>query len=70
MLSTMQDRPLTVTAILEHGRTIHGTSQVVTWEGEHGRRASFAEVAGRAERLAHAVEVAPMPRRGRPPSRR
>jgi acyl-CoA synthetase (AMP-forming)/AMP-acid ligase II len=55
MLSTMQDRPLTITAILRHGRTIHAASEVVTWEGEHGRRARFAEVAERADRLAAAL---------------
>jgi fatty-acyl-CoA synthase len=55
MLSTMQDHPLTVTAIFEHGRTIHAGSEVVTWEGEQGRRARFAEVAERVERLARAL---------------
>src|SRR5262245_21088957 len=55
MLSTMQDRPLTVTALFEHGRTVHGRSQIATYEGEHTRRASFAEVGARAARLAAAL---------------
>ena len=55
MLSTMQDRPLTVAALVGHGRTIHGGSEVVTCEGERVRRARFTEVAARAERLAGAL---------------
>ena len=34
MQSTMQDFPLTVGMIFRHGRTVHGESQVVTFEGE------------------------------------
>jgi acyl-CoA synthetase (AMP-forming)/AMP-acid ligase II len=55
MQSTMQDRPLTVTAIFQHGRTVHGGSQVITWMGESGRRTAFSAVAERAERLAAAL---------------
>jgi fatty-acyl-CoA synthase len=55
MLSTMQDFPLTITAIFRHGRSVYGGSEVVTFEGESCRRASFAEVAERAERLAAAL---------------
>src|SRR5438094_3185521 len=55
MLSTMQDRPLTIAALFAHGRTIHGDSEVVTCEGERVRRARFTEVAARAERLAAAL---------------
>src|SRR5882724_13000055 len=55
MLSTMQDRPLTIAALFAHGRTIHGSSEVVTCEGERVRRARFTEVAARAERLAAAL---------------
>ncbi|PVE11255.1 long-chain fatty acid--CoA ligase [Streptomyces scopuliridis] len=56
MLSTMQDVPLTVTRILHHGMTIHGKSQVTTWTGEsEPQRRSFAEVGGRATRLANAL---------------
>src|SRR5438094_7349638 len=55
MLSTMQDRPLTIAALFAHGRTIHARSEVVTCEGERVRRVRFAEVAERAERLAAAL---------------
>lgn len=56
MLSTMQDVPLTVSRILDHGATIHGAAQVVTWRGEdEPQRRSYAEVGGRAAQLAHAL---------------
>src|SRR5437667_5419842 len=55
MLSTMQDRPLTVTAVMEHGRKVHAESQVATFEGDRVRRATFAEIAERAARLAAAL---------------
>ena len=55
MRSTMQDRPLTITSLFEHGRRVHGESQVVTCEGERVRRARFAEVGTRVERLAAAL---------------
>jgi fatty-acyl-CoA synthase len=55
MLSTMQDFPLTVTAIFRHGRSVYGDSEVVTFEGDSCRRARFAEVADRADRLAAAL---------------
>jgi fatty-acyl-CoA synthase len=53
--STMQDFPLNVGMIFRHGRALHGESEVVTFEGDHSRRASFAEVAARSERLAVAL---------------
>jgi fatty-acyl-CoA synthase len=53
--STMQDFPLTIGMILRHGRTVFGDSEVVTFEGDGCRRASFAEVAQRVERLAGAL---------------
>lgn len=56
MYSTMQEVPLTIPRILEHGRKLHGTSQVTTWTGEaEPRRRSFAETGNRASRLAHAL---------------
>jgi acyl-CoA synthetase (AMP-forming)/AMP-acid ligase II len=55
MLSTMQDRPLLINSILEHGRRIHGHSEVVTFLGDRVKRASFAEVGDRAARLAGAL---------------
>jgi fatty-acyl-CoA synthase len=54
--STMQDDfPLTITAILRHGATVHGRSECVTWLGDRGAHASFAEIAQNAERLAAAL---------------
>src|SRR5258705_2468801 len=55
MLSTMQDHPLTIGAIFRHGRRLHAGSEVVTCEAEGSRRASFADVGDRPERLAAAL---------------
>lgn len=56
VLSTMQDVPLTVTRILRHGTTVHGSSQVTTWTGESTpQRRSFREIGERAAQLAHAL---------------
>ncbi|MDI3420462.1 long-chain fatty acid--CoA ligase [Streptomyces luteolus] len=56
MLSTMQDVPLTVTRLLQHGSTVHGTSQITTWTGEdEPHRRSFAEIGERSAQLAHAL---------------
>ncbi|MFN8103728.1 MAG: long-chain fatty acid--CoA ligase [Acidimicrobiia bacterium] len=51
----MQDPPLLIRDILEHGRRVYGASVVSTWEGEKARSATFAEVADRADRLAAAL---------------
>jgi fatty-acyl-CoA synthase len=54
--STMQDDfQLTLTAILEHGTTVYGNSEVVTWQGNGARRATFADVGRNAQRLAGAL---------------
>jgi fatty-acyl-CoA synthase len=54
--STMQDDfQLTITAMLEHGSTVFGGSEVVTWQGDGARRATFAEVGVNAQRLANAL---------------
>jgi fatty-acyl-CoA synthase len=53
--STMQDFPLNIGMVLRHGRSVCGDSEVVTFEGESSRRASYAEVAERADRLAGAL---------------
>ncbi|HEY7135949.1 MAG TPA: long-chain fatty acid--CoA ligase [Acidimicrobiia bacterium] len=55
--STMQDFPLTVTAILHHGATVHAGSEVVTFEGDGCRRASFGDVAVRTARLASGLRA-------------
>ncbi|MGW5414321.1 long-chain fatty acid--CoA ligase [Actinomadura geliboluensis] len=54
--STMQDFPLSVAAILRHGARVYGRSECVTWTGGGPpRRATFAEIARNAERLAAAL---------------
>jgi fatty-acyl-CoA synthase len=55
MESTMQDVPLTVTHLLRHGQRVHGSSQVLTFEGDGVRSRTFAQVGERAERLAAAL---------------
>ncbi|MFE3882764.1 long-chain fatty acid--CoA ligase [Streptomyces lydicus] len=56
MYSTMQDVPLLISRILEHGRTVHGQSTVTTWTGEpEPHRRTFAEIGNRAAQLAHAL---------------
>jgi fatty-acyl-CoA synthase len=51
----MMDTPLQVSRLLEHGRTVHGRAEVVTWTAEGPRRMSYAEVGATAARLAHAL---------------
>src|SRR3954451_9095822 len=53
--STMQDYPLTLRPILEHGRTVHATSKVITFTGDGYVESTFAEVADRADQLAAAL---------------
>jgi fatty-acyl-CoA synthase len=53
--STMQDFPLTITAILRHGRRVYADSECVTWTDGGARRATFADVADNADRLAAAL---------------
>jgi fatty-acyl-CoA synthase len=56
MRSTMQDYPLTLNSIFEHGRTVHTESEVSTLGREGVRRARFGRVAERSERLAAALK--------------
>jgi fatty-acyl-CoA synthase len=57
----MMDAPLQVSRILEHGSTVHGSSEVVTWTGADtaaggpSRRMTYAEVGASAAQLAHAL---------------
>lgn len=56
MQSTMQDTPLLVSRIVEHGRTVHHRSTVTTWTGEgEPRRRTFREIGDRAAQLANAL---------------
>jgi fatty-acyl-CoA synthase len=57
MLGTMQDVPLAVRRLLEHGSSVHGGSQVTTAVPGGFRSASYAEVAANAARLAHALRA-------------
>ena len=55
LASTMQDFPLTITAILRHGATVYRDSECVTWTGASATRASYAQISANAERLAAAL---------------
>src|SRR6516164_7124908 len=55
MRSTMMDTPLQISRILEHGRSVHASTEVVTWTADAPRRTSFADVGATAARLAHAL---------------
>src|ERR1044072_1420323 len=55
MLGTMQDGQLSIANLLRHGSRVHANAEVVTWTGEGARRATYAEVAKEAARLAHAL---------------
>ncbi|MGW0134868.1 long-chain fatty acid--CoA ligase [Streptomyces sp. NPDC003299] len=56
MQGLMQDVPLLISRILEHGRTVHGRSTVTTWTGEaEPQRRTFAEIGAHAAQLAHAL---------------
>jgi fatty-acyl-CoA synthase len=51
----MQDVPLTVTRIMQYGTTMCGDAEVVTWQGETARRASYTAVGERVARLANGL---------------
>ena len=51
----MQNAPLLIRDLLFHGQRVHGDSSVITVEEGGSRKASFVEVATRAERLAAAL---------------
>jgi fatty-acyl-CoA synthase len=55
MLGTMQDVPLTITSLFKHGARVHANSEVSTFLGDRTERATFGEIAVRAERLARAL---------------
>ncbi len=52
MQSTMQDYPLTVRDIFQHGERLYADSKVVTFDGVATRRATFGNVADRVRRFA------------------
>jgi len=51
----MMDLPLQISRLLEHGSTVHGTSEVVTWTGDGARRMTYAELGALSAQLAHAL---------------
>jgi fatty-acyl-CoA synthase len=55
MRSTMMDVPLSLTAIMRHGTTAYGSSEVVTLTTYGIRRRTYAETGTRAARLANAL---------------
>ena len=54
--STMQDGPLLISGILRHGAAVYGDSRVITVEADGYRETDYRRVAGRAERLASALQ--------------
>jgi fatty-acyl-CoA synthase len=55
MKSTMQEAPLLLSELFEHGRYVHSESLVHTVHEDRYDTASFGEVADRAVQLAHAL---------------
>ncbi|MEU4681046.1 fatty acid--CoA ligase [Micromonospora sp. NPDC023737] len=51
------DAPLQVSRILDHGATVHGTAESVTWTGAEPHRMTYAEVGRDAARLAHGLRA-------------
>ena len=49
------DLPLQISRLVEHGATVHGASEIVTWTGDGARRTTFAELGATAAQLAHAL---------------
>jgi len=49
------DLPLQISRLLEHGSTVHGESEVITWTGEGARRTTYTEVGALSAQLAHAL---------------
>jgi fatty-acyl-CoA synthase len=57
MRSTMMDVPLTVTAIMRHGTTAYGDSEVVTLTAAGTRRQTYRETGARVAQLANALRA-------------
>ncbi|OBK25101.1 long-chain fatty acid--CoA ligase [Mycobacterium asiaticum] len=55
MYSTMQEYPLTITAIMRHGCGVHGLREVVTATGDGYRRTTYHELGQQAAQLANAL---------------
>ncbi len=57
MKSTMQDVPLTITALFRRGASIYPDAEIITFEGESSKHTRFADVAARVPRLANALKA-------------
>lgn len=55
MYSTMQEFPLTITAIMRHGCGVHGMREVITATGDGYRHITYRELGQQAAQLAHAL---------------
>jgi fatty-acyl-CoA synthase len=55
MRSTMMKTPLLISRILQHGSSVHGDAEVITWTGAGSRRSSYSEIGRQAARLANAL---------------
>jgi fatty-acyl-CoA synthase len=55
MDSTMQDFPLTISAIMRHGCGVHGARTVTTATGDGYRRSTYRELGQQAAQLANAL---------------
>lgn len=55
MYSTMQEYPLTITAIMRHGCGVHGMREVITATGDGYRRITYRELGQQAAQLANAL---------------
>ncbi|KAA1248246.1 long-chain fatty acid--CoA ligase [Mycobacterium simiae] len=55
MYGTMQEFPLTITAIMRHGCGVHGAREVITATGDGYRHTTYREVERRAAQLANGL---------------
>ncbi|KQH78606.1 long-chain fatty acid--CoA ligase [Mycobacterium gordonae] len=55
MYSTMQEFPLTITAIMRHGCGVHGLREAITATGDGYRRITYRELGQQAAQLANAL---------------
>jgi acyl-CoA synthetase (AMP-forming)/AMP-acid ligase II len=53
--STMQEFPLTITAVLRHGMSVYADTECVTWTDAGPRRSTYGTIAANAGRLANAL---------------
>jgi fatty-acyl-CoA synthase len=51
----MDDHQLTVQQLFWHGAKVHADHEIVTWQGDHASRTTFAETARRAIQLTNAL---------------